>query len=105
VARDSSSVISRLGVHELRYLAKKVWIQRHRGHYRLGAPNAPGRSTPHATTSVYQKNEAIEPQQMMIILQYLCVVLITILRRVSAIQNIFWASGLIASWSFAMGQL
>jgi hypothetical protein len=73
--------------------------------YRLGAPNALGRSTPHATTSVYQKNEAIEPQQMVIILQYLRVVLITILRRVSAIQNIFWASGLIVSWSFAMGQL
>jgi hypothetical protein len=75
------------------------------GCYRLGAPNAPGRSTPHATTSVYQKDEAIEPQQMVIILPYLSLLLITILRRVSAIQNIFWASELIASWSFAKGQL
>jgi hypothetical protein len=53
--------------------------------YRLGAFNAPGQSTPHQHHDSILKDEAVELLQIVIILRFLVVVLITIQRRVCTI--------------------
>jgi hypothetical protein len=55
-------------------VAVGMWTAR----YRLGAFNAPGQSTPHQHHDSILKDEAVEPPQIVIILRFLIVVLITI---------------------------